>query len=170
MKKLLCVAMLLLATTSCIASKARENSLLPAMNLAWPGVRADVERGIEDAVQDGELADRIVIDFEVVKLDEALKSGLASDFRSVSWLETLEPYGRRGIEDRVADGEMSDMVAESLRERLRNFTVGFSKMSEVVYRHPYPTNNETWLPDGTQVAGGYAVSLDGTYQRLTVTN
>lgn len=170
MKNLFLTLMLVLGMTSCIASKARENSLLPAMNLAWTGVRADIDRGIADAVEDGDLQDRIEVDFEVVKLDEALKSGLASDFRAVSWLDTLEPYGRRGIEDRVADGEMSDMVAESLRERLRNFTAGFAQMTALVYRHPRPRCHEEWLPDGTQIAGGYAVALDGSSQRLTVTN
>lgn len=170
MKNLFLSVMLAITMSSCIASKARENSLLPAMNLAWPGVEADVNRGIADAVEDGDLADRIEIDFEVIKLDEALKSGLASDFRTVSWLDTLEPYGRRGIEDRVADGEMSDMVAESLRERMRNFTAGFMQMSAVVYRHPSARYHETWLPDGTQIANGRAIALNGTSQRLTVTN
>ena len=170
MKNLFLSVVLMLGMTSCIASKARENSLLPAMNLAWTGVHADIERGVSDAIQDGDLTDRIQIDFEIVKLEVALESGLASDFRTVSWLDTLEPYGRRGIEDRVADGEMSDMVAESLRERLRNFTAGFAQMTALVYRHPSPQFNEEWLSDGTQIAGGYAVALDGSSQRLTVTN
>jgi hypothetical protein len=165
MKNLLLSVVLAITMTSCIASKARENALLPAMNLAWPGVHADIERGVADA----QLPDRSMVDFEIVKIEVALDSGLAADFRVVSW-GVLEPFGQRGINDRIADGEMSEMVAESLRERLRNFGVGLSKMSAVAYRHPAPTDKSVWLSDGTQVTNGRAVFVDGTSQPLTITN
>lgn len=125
MKSLLSiVAVLLLA--SCVSNKTREEAGMPAALLAWGtpemGVRSDIERGIADAVEDGNIGNPSIYLDDVVSLDTALRAPIYSQlqFAAIPWL-SLKEFGERGIQDRVDDLEMSDMVAESLRERLRNF-------------------------------------------------
>ena len=155
MKNLLLVALMVAATPSCLSQRARDEALLPAMNLAWTGVRADLERGLDDAVEDGDLVDRASLDLLVVQLEEALDSGSRGQLLLVPWASTLLPYAERGIQDRIDDGQMSDMVAESLRERLRNFTVGFGQLIAV------NLPKERWLPNGSQITHVGTVTLAG---------
>jgi hypothetical protein len=128
------------------------------MELAWVGVRADLERGLADAVEDGDLADRSSLDSLVADLEAALADGgERSALRRIPWASMLLPYAERGIQDRVDDGEMSDQVAESLRERLRNFSTGFEQLIAVTYRRP----RESWLSNGSQVTPTGTVTLAG---------
>lgn len=162
MKNLLLMAFLVVAsTTSCLSQRARDQALLPAMSLAWVGVRADLERGLADAVEDGDLLDQAPLDGLVAQLDAALDSGSRAQLVLIPWESTLLPYAERGIQDRIDDGEMSDLVAESLRERLRNFTAGFGKL--IVTNLP----REHWLPNGSQVTHVGTVTLAG---KLITTN
>lgn len=120
------LAVMLLA--SCVSNKTREEAGMPAALLAWGtpemGVRSDIERGIADAVEDGDLSNPGIYESDVDELDSILRMETYSQiqFASVPW-STLKDFGFRGIQDRVDDAEMSDMVAESLRERMRNFDV-----------------------------------------------
>lgn len=155
MKNLLLVALMVAVTPSCLSQRARDSALLPAMKLAWNGVRADLERGIDDAVEDGDLVDEAALDILVVQLSEALNSGSRGQLNIIPWASTLLPYAERGIQDRIDDGEMSEMVAESLRERLRNFTVGFGQLIAV------NLPREQWLPNGSQVTHVGTVTLAG---------
>lgn len=126
MKNLLSVLAVALLAASCVSNRTREEAGMPAALLAWGnssmGVRADIERGIADAVEDGD-ASAALYTADVDKLDAALNAETYSrlQFAALPWPE-METLGFRGIDDRVEDGEMTDMVAESLRERMRNFS------------------------------------------------
>ena len=167
MKKLLLVTLVTLS--SCLSNQAKDNALMPAMELAWgnsqAGVRSDLERGIADALDDGDLVESIGVNAIVADLEDAISSGDRSALRIIPWASTLLPYAERGIQDRVDDGEMSDMIAESLRERLRNFTVGFGQLIAVVYTRP----RERWLSNGSQVTPHGTVTLAGKLVPTLVT-
>jgi len=126
MQNLLSVLAVAFLAASCVSDRTREEAGMPAALLAWGdstmGVRADVERGIEDAVFDGDQSAALYLD-DVETLDAALRAETYSriQFAAVPWT-SLETLGYRGIDDRVEDGEMTNMVAESLRERMRNFS------------------------------------------------
>lgn len=140
MKKLFLLS-LLLCLPACLGTMARQNSLLPAARMAWPGVRADVERGVADALEHGDL----VSDAGPHVLIQAVEDGLeAGNVRAVSWA-VLQPYGARGIDDRVIDGEIHPLVAESLRERLRNFSYAIATLQS-----PFTpsSDREYFLPNG----------------------
>lgn len=126
MNRLITVLAVAALLTSCVSQRTREEAGMPAALLAWGtsdmGVRSDIERGIADAVEDGDASAALLTD-DVDNLDAALRAESYSrvQFAAIPWAE-LEPMGYRGIEDRIEDGEMTDMVAESLRERMRNFS------------------------------------------------
>ena len=148
MKKLLLAALVAATLTSCLSSKVRDEALLPAASLAWPGVRADVERGIADAVEDGDLLDSAPMLGFVLQLEAVLADGAPrDDLKLVPW-STLEPYGKRGIADRIEDGEMHPLVAESLYQRLKNFTLAFDQLLLAHIRLSPSTTREHWLDNG----------------------
>ncbi len=134
MKNLLALAFLALLSTSCMSTKARDEALLPAAELAWGdsafGVRSDLERGIADAVEDGDLAHSTALDVLVAKLDTVLDLGGSRVLlRQIPWESTLRPYAARGIQDRVDDGEISQMIADlSFTERLELFSQAFAQL------------------------------------------
>lgn len=134
MKNLLTVALVALMATSCLSAKARDEALLPAASLAWgnsdAGVRSDLERGIADAVEDGDLLDSSVLDALVLQLDEVLGLGGSRVLlRQIPWEPTLRSYAARGIQDRVDDGEISQPIADlSYTERLNQFSLAFAQL------------------------------------------
>lgn len=147
----LSVALVVGLLASCMSSRARDQGLLPAARLSWGsssmGVRADIERGVNDAVADGELADPADLNTMIASLDSALAAGDRTQLVKITWA-SLEPYGQRGIQDRIDDGEMDPMVALSLRERLTNFGFALSKLQQLYVYLPLPERREHWLPNG----------------------
>lgn len=148
MKNLLLAALAALTLTSCLSSQVRDEALLPAASLAWPGVRADVERGILDAVEDGNLKNPATLNGYLEDMDEVLANGAdRHDLADIPWA-ALEPYGQRGIQDRIDDGEMHPLVAESLFERLKNFTHTFDQLLLAYIPLSASMNREHWLANG----------------------
>lgn len=148
MKNLLLAALAIATLSSCLSSKVRDEALVPAASLAWPGVRADVERGIEDAMEDGDLASSEALNGYILELDAVLQDGADRDaLHNIPW-GSLEPYGYRGIQDRIDDNEMHALVAESLFERMRNFTSVFNQL--LLARVPMMASpvREHWLANG----------------------
>lgn len=127
MKKYLIVlaATTALALAGCTGQKARDHVLMPAMALAWPGVSADVQRGIDDAAADGDLTmvEAAQWDSTLVNFGAAVREGDRTQFAAEAgnW-PAFRAFGDRGIADRVEDGEIGPGVAASFTERLDNFT------------------------------------------------
>jgi hypothetical protein len=145
---------LILAVTlsSCLSSRARDEGLLPAARMAWgdstSGVRSDIERGVIDAVEDGDLADPAPMIEYIEVLEKGLKNGDRVTLTQAPWA-LLHPYGARGIQDRVDDGEVSPMIATgSLLQRLDNFGYALVKLQELYVNLPMPDRREHWLPNG----------------------
>lgn len=116
------LALAALCTFGCLAVKARENALLPAMRTAWVGVRGNIELGIQDAHLDDPSAPLAAVG----ALDSALTAGDELRLSVAPW-ELLEPYGQRGIDSKLTRGDVTEPVATSLRERLRQFGRALSK-------------------------------------------
>lgn len=147
MKNLL--ALICLLAASCLAPRARQHGLVPAVIMAWEGVRADTMRGIDDAMEDGDITSRMSLDMVVFQIDEALEQGAPTALISIIDWSVLHPYAVRGIQDRVDDGEMIQAIADGpMTERLNNFTQAFS-MLRTSYIPLEPSKyNEHWLPNG----------------------
>jgi len=97
---------------------------LPALRSAWPGVEADVQRGVNDGLDDGDLkgeaANALVASSD--RLEASLSTNL-DDARAVTTIEwpLIHPYALRGVLDRVDDGDIGAGVAASLNERITQF-------------------------------------------------
>lgn len=124
--KWLALSCLLLAS-GCAGSSgnaARERALLPALRSAWPGVEADVQRGVNDGLDDGDLqgeaASALIASAD--RLEESLSTNL-DDARAATTIEwpLIHPYALRGVLDRVDDGDIGAGVAASLNERITQF-------------------------------------------------
>ena len=160
MNKLL--LLVLMALSSSCVSRAQENVLLPAMRTAWTGIYEDIQRGIDD-VSEGDNVNLIDIVFLASTMNDLVTSD--QPFAHMPWESAILPIAARGIEARVASGEMHTLVAESLRERLRKFTEAFAMLDSQPL--VYSQSRSTWLSDGTQITNGMSVSLSGKATPLT---
>lgn len=117
--KLLTALIACVALVACTANQARQNVLLPAVSSAWIGVQSDLDRGLSDAVNDGEVVPPAIIAAESTVV-RSLAASNPLTLGSDSWI-LLQPYVVRGIHDRVEDGELSPLAEASLLERARLF-------------------------------------------------
>lgn len=104
---LMVVAML--AAVACSGVTARENVLLPAMRLAWPQVQADAM-----------VAPTAAETAQIEAMTRALATGTVAAVKAVHWPQ-IQTAATRGIDKQVQDGQISEGVSGSLRERLKNF-------------------------------------------------
>ena len=138
MKNLLIAFVLLSSLTSCLTAskKARNESLMPAARLAWGtveyGVQSDVLRGIQDAVDDGDLVDGTAYFGAVDDMTEALRAESRTALYLVAW-DQIQPYVERGINDRVEDGEMVEQAAVFLRRRATEFAQSIATLTNRSY-------------------------------------
>ncbi len=112
----------LLALAACAGTKARDDALLPIAKNVYQNVRTDIDRGIADAVEDGDLTEGAAAHVAVLadRLGEILDSGDRSLLASFPW-PTLETYAVRGVQDMISDGDVSEGVAIVLLQRIVNF-------------------------------------------------
>lgn len=123
----------LVVLQACAGAKAREELLLPRTAIAWEGVRLDVLRGIEDARADGDIATELIdqVQLDVVGfLDVQFAKRDIEGLALFSKADLLQQFALRGIQDRVDDGEAGEGVAESLRERVKNFLLSLEKLKQ----------------------------------------
>lgn len=125
------LAGLMIALAACSGLSARQEALLPAMQLAWQGVEPDVRAGIDES----ELAQRVTptaaaaLRADAGKLGEGIASGNPATIAAVAWAPLAES-ANFGLDKRVERNEISTGVAGSLRERLRNFGEGLTVFLE----------------------------------------
>ncbi len=107
---------------ACAGVRARDDALLPIARNVYENVRADISRGIADAVKDDDLTAGAAAHLEVLadRLGEILDSGDRSLLRVFPWA-TLEGYAVRGVRDMIDDGDVSEGVAIVLLQRIVNF-------------------------------------------------
>ncbi len=125
--------LLLLAVASCVGTKVRDAALMPAVASAWTGVKADVEKGMEDAKEAGDLTEstEAVLRVQLGHLDKAIanKDRVALRALRPTW-PGFKALAERGITRRVKDGEIGVGVSQSLLERVRNFEDAFVKLTD----------------------------------------
>ena len=101
------LALLVMATavSGCIGLRARDKTLLPAVQPEWEGVRVDAV--------DGGIAANTLAQF-----DDAVTSG---DVKALTLLwPTVKTAAETGVQARVDAGSVSTGVAASLLERVNN--------------------------------------------------
>ena len=103
-------ALLALMLVACAGGAARQRALLPAMHLAWPGVRADVVASAPGP--------------EVLAIADDMDSALASDDPQLVVLVPWPPL-RDAATAGILAKEQADLLgpspAASLRERVARF-------------------------------------------------
>lgn len=123
-----------MAFVSCVGPRYKPSALFPGAELSWPAVEEDIDRGIADAQEDGELTQTAADNwrFEANKLELGLKSRNLEMVRLAPW-DGLEPLANRGIDDKLSDAEIGPGVAVSLREQLRNFSETITQL-KLIYQ------------------------------------
>lgn len=125
MKNLITVMLVVLCTTSCLTSQVRDKTLLPAIQSAWVGVRADVVKGGG------------MLDSELVAWDAAVSTG---NFLGLD-LQDLQMQAIAGVNVRLELGEIGMHGALIMRDRAASFVASVSEYmrSDIVVRSPMPT-------------------------------
>lgn len=113
MKRILTFALLAGALCACVAID--KSALWPAVKSAWPAVRADVVRGGADP----SMFDPLIDTENAIGLVSAMPTWPAMDASA-----------KVGIQARVAGGEISLGVAQSILERLSNFGIALSQLTK----------------------------------------
>jgi len=115
---MLAVGLLVLA--ACAGVTARNEVLLPAMEVAWVGVKADVEYGIDILVLQGDIEMANDARSALAEFDDVFMTGDRERLPATQW-PALADLAAQGIQMRVVIGEIGPGVAESKMERLRMF-------------------------------------------------
>lgn len=109
---------------------ARERALLPALRSAWIGVEEDLDRGINDGMEDGAIdsGTAALLHVDAQALEDGLHASVdEAQAAAIRW-PGLDSWAHRGVEDRVNDGENSAGVAESRHERIRQFAAALVEL------------------------------------------
>lgn len=111
-------------SSACIGARTKQASQFPAAKLAWPGVQGDFARGLQDGLEDGEIAQFDVDNLSKLgdQLGGALETQDLGALRFIPWSKAMRPWADRGIADKVSDGEIGPTVATELTERVVQFT------------------------------------------------
>ncbi len=132
----LLLAVLLLP--SCAASRTIDLTLIPAVQSAWPNVRADLELGLEV----GEIPENSALAGKLLTLDNAIQTGNGHVLRANDW-PSLEVWAVRGVLERIHRGELSEGVATSLYERILRFGEAMDTLAgRSVSRVSFPYNHK----------------------------
>jgi hypothetical protein len=122
MKKKYFLACLLLMVAGCTGVQIRDNVLLPLASEIYEHVYPQIELGLADAVQDGDLtqegADLLLAQADALR--EALRGQDRTQILAIDW-NSLEAWAARGVQDMIDDGTISPGVATSLLQRIVNF-------------------------------------------------
>ena len=125
------LALLSLAVcNACAGAAARKNVLLPVMVSAWERVGPQVTVGINDGLATQRLTQTTgdELHAQVTTMGAALKDNDAA-LASALW-PRLRVEGEIGINVRQLRGDISPPAAESLRERMRQFTEAVQTLTE----------------------------------------
>ena len=103
---------LLVITAACTGVAARNEALIPAMEVAWVNIQEDVRAG---AAVEG-----VDVEPTIFAMTEALASGDRYQVLAVDWA-SMRTLAITGITSQVTNGEIGPGVAASLIERITNF-------------------------------------------------
>jgi len=132
MKNLIAVLLVAVSATSCLTPQVRDKTLLPAIQSAWPGVRADVEYAGS------------MLESELIAWDSAVETGnfLALD------TQDLEMQAIAGVNLRLEAGEIGPQGAAIMRDRASNFAAAVNEyMRSNVAMVTRPSGRVATVPD-----------------------
>lgn len=111
MKNLIITLVIALCATSCVTQRVRDVALLPPIQSAWVGVRADVEYAGS------------MLESELLAWDAAVETGnfLALD------VQDLEMQAIAGVNLRLEAGEIGPQGAAIMRDRASNFAAAVNE-------------------------------------------
>ena len=129
------IIVLALLASSCVTGRVQNEALLPAIEQAWPGVRADAEVGGMNAPA-LESWDRAVETHAYVGLD----------------VLELEAAALFGIDTRLINGEIGPHGASIMRDRARSFraaveeylTPALASVSPTYRQRPLVISRSSW--------------------------
>lgn len=132
MKYILALAFALALTLtldSCLTPKVDQLALFEPAQLAWSSVAQDVEFGLVDGLEHGDLEPTGADSLRVWLIDVglAIKTKNRDDLRMSSW-PLLKPWATRGIQAQADAGSIGPGVADSFREHLSNFDQIMTKL------------------------------------------
>lgn len=107
--------LLLLLLSSCVTGKVQERTLIPAIESAWPGVRADAELGGLPVV-------------ELENIDDYVADGRLYMIE----LPALESAALIGVDLRLVAGEVGPVGAGIMRDRVTSFVAAVTEATRVV--------------------------------------
>lgn len=117
--RLLVIVLALASLSSCTTNRVQKHTLVPAIQLAWPGVRADASVG---GMSEGQL----------VVWDDAVET---AELRGMDVIE-LEDACLAGIDVRLMAGEIGPQGAEIMRDRAHSFRAAVEEYTRVAKRLP----------------------------------
>lgn len=138
---LLLLAVSAISLPSCLSSATKEKVMMPSIVQVWPAVKADIERGLEVSIIDTSELDRLTGQIQI--LDTSFKNNDLDTLQEVEWMD-LAPYAEKGIQDRIQQGEISEGVAVSFRERILRFSHVMGMLQSTVYL-PHSGNRTYWV-------------------------
>ena len=126
MKNVLMALVTVFTLAACAGAPARQEILLPTMEVAWEGVREDIVAGQEFLTDPtmNEVVDRELADFDMV-----FETGDRVGLLTVNW-GLLYNVAMAGINERVSRGDFSQGLGMSKAERLNLFTQALGRIVE----------------------------------------
>lgn len=143
MKRLL-LGLVLVVSVSCVGTRARNTTLLPAAQQAWPNVKEDYSNGVRDGLADGDLTDDGAL--TLFSLAEDLGDALVAEdipaILSIPWETEMSQWAVRGIHAEVEAGRLGVNGSQILLQRVANFTAALQVLSGrlALTRDPLPDN------------------------------
>lgn len=108
----------------CLTQQAIDSGLFPSVQAAWPGVRSDIQYGLETVVVP-EVRSEAIEQMQI--LGTALMKPDLPAIGIADW-SFLKGIAIRGIEERVKQGEWSQGVADIVLERLYQFDTAIRRL------------------------------------------
>ena len=170
MKKIFAIMALItcLTLSACTGVAVRDNILMPLASEIYGHIYPQIELGLADAVEDGDLpaegAEAVLQQADLLKA--VLQAGDRVATLEVDWSQ-LEPWAARGVQDMIDDGTISPGVATSLFQRIVNFRDLLSELGVMLSRSStrgiYSTEK---VIAGRPVFLGYAPKVDPDWTPL----
>tara|TARA_R110000737_G_scaffold47134_4_gene67040 strand:+ start:4639 stop:5076 length:438 start_codon:yes stop_codon:yes gene_type:complete len=109
------LVLLILLLSSCVTQRVQDRTLIPAIESAWPGVRADADLGGMQEI-------------DLLEIDSQIASGALYMLD----IERIESAALVGIDLRLVAGEVGPIGANVLRDRARSFRKAVEEATRVV--------------------------------------
>jgi hypothetical protein len=122
----------LVGLSACAGKTARKEVLLPALQLAWTGVSADVARGIDAAESAGDIDSVTALQLRAsaAAFHESLKTLEGAIEAITVWETQLAPMAIRGIQALILSGQLAPPLDEILLARVDAFGRALRKLED----------------------------------------